>query len=475
MALLILGILPSSLAFTATLEPLQNRVDRNESALLDLAITNTGKVPDSYNIGMVDGLWEVSSQPVYAYQSEYGVDVAPGETVHTTLYLRPILQLPYGTYSIPFEIGAKQEKTLQSRSAIVSLRSADEVALVRAYQPTVQVDVQLPNRGLLDPREEAIIAIKMDNQNPLNLSALRIVVNSQLINYNLSTRLAPLEQRTEQFRVSFDALEAPRKDQLTVVLFRDDEVLKTVRQQYEIIAYSSLSREQQEESSLLGVVHHKTLTLRNDGNIARTETVALPASWFNRLFSGASSGHIVKDNQYVWSLELSPGQQVQLQVTTNYGLLVLMLVLAGAVIVLYYIYRSPLIAIKEASVDVHDERDVSEMKILLFIKNRSGRQLPNVRVLDKVPHIAELTDEVIVGTLRPVKMSRSSDATIVEWVVPTVEPYEERIISYKIRSKLSIIGMFNLPPAMLKFKHRGDKERVVLSNALKSTECASED
>ena len=50
------------------------------------------------------------------------------------------------------------------------------------------------------------------------------------------------------------------------------------------------------------------------------------------------------------------------------------------------------------------------------------------------------------------------------WNLPTVEPYEERIITYKIKSKLSIVGGLTLPAAYLKYKPRNGREQIILSN-----------
>ena len=45
-----------------------------------------------------------------------------------------------------------------------------------------------------------------------------------------------------------------------------------------------------------------------------------------------------------------------------------------------------------------------------------------------------------------------------------IEPFEESIISYRLKSKIAIVGGFSLPPAKIKFQTYQGKERVVRSN-----------
>ena len=75
--------------------------------------------------------------------------------------------------------------------------------------------------------------------------------------------------------------------------------------------------------------------------------------------------------------------------------------------------------------------------------------------------------EIQIGTIKPVNIAKHKRiGTIVKWQIISLEKYEERIITYRIRSKLSILGGLILPAAKLKFKEKG-KERVVKSSKLK--------
>jgi len=75
-----------------------------------------------------------------------------------------------------------------------------------------------------------------------------------------------------------------------------------------------------------------------------------------------------------------------------------------------------------------------------------------VKIVDVVPSIAEVRKEFAEGTLKPSSiLKHSSKGTILKWDIPELAPGEERLISYDIKSKLSIIGSFSLPRAKIKF------------------------
>ena len=62
-------------------------------------------------------------------------------------------------------------------------------------------------------------------------------------------------------------------------------------------------------------------------------------------------------------------------------------------------------------------------------------------------------------------MTGAAKGTVLKWDIPELAPGEERLISYDIRSKLSIIGSFTLPRAKIKFTKDG-KDKIIFSNSV---------
>jgi len=62
------------------------------------------------------------------------------------------------------------------------------------------------------------------------------------------------------------------------------------------------------------------------------------------------------------------------------------------------------------------------------------------------------------------KNRHKKKGTIVKWELEALEPFEERIISYVVKTKMTIVGGYNLPIAKIQFMGKNNTERVVKSN-----------
>ena len=109
---------------------------------------------------------------------------------------------------------------------------------------------------------------------------------------------------------------------------------------------------------------------------------------------------------------------------------------------------------------------ISELKLVLNVKNRSKDPLKDIDVIDKVPHITNVEKELFIGTLQPYKVLRhEKKGTILKWKIDDLGVGEERVITYKIKSTLPILGSFSLEAAAAKYHYR-KKGRIAHSNSL---------
>ena len=152
----------------------------------------------------------------------------------------------------------------------------------------------------------------------------------------------------------------------------------------------------------------------------------------------------------------------------NYRPLFIIFIISICALILYYAFRSPLV-IKKHAMHVQKSSETSTIKVLLHIQNRTSKVVENVKVMDKVPAIGLINKDFPVGTLQPTKVIRHENkGTIVKWMVPTLEAYEERIITYLFTPKLRIIGPVKLPASMVKYKNKMNKFSKVYSAKVSS-------
>ena len=117
----------------------------------------------------------------------------------------------------------------------------------------------------------------------------------------------------------------------------------------------------------------------------------------------------------------------------------------------------------------HDEdEDEVELKVLLHVKNKKDKEVKEVRVIDLIPNLIIPTKEY--GTLKPDRLQKGSKGLRLVWEIQSLEPGEERIISYKVRSKLHVFGSITFPQASVLYTNEKGAVVNVRSNSARGKE-----
>ena len=201
-----------------------------------------------------------------------------------------------------------------------------------------------------------------------------------------------------------------------------------------------------------------------------TKGIKLDSSLIQMLFTSSKpKGKFIKEDEKRYlsiPVELPPGKSITIQITKNYITLLIIIILIAVIIGLYYAFRSPLTIQKKATNIAFKEGGISELKVILNVINRSKTRLKGIEIIDKIPNIADLEKGLTIGTLHPTQiLKHERKGTIIKWLIEDLEAGDERVISYKIKSHLSILGEFSLTPTIGKFNLKG-KEIITHSNSL---------
>jgi hypothetical protein len=125
-------------------------------------------------------------------------------------------------------------------------------------------------------------------------------------------------------------------------------------------------------------------------------------------------------------------------------------------VALYYMFRSPVVAYKSSEILSLRHGGISELKIQLDVRNRSKTILKNVHIIDKLPNLLDYQKETKVGLLEPDRVLRhEKKGTILKWDCGSLEPFEERVLTYRAVSRLSILGGLSLPPSFISYDREG--------------------
>ncbi|MBR9681283.1 MAG: hypothetical protein GOV00_00605 [Candidatus Altiarchaeota archaeon] len=210
-----------------------------------------------------------------------------------------------------------------------------------------------------------------------------------------------------------------------------------------ILENAQASSDIKKESKFLG---SKTFVyVINTGNVDKIARYYLQLPIYQKLIFSADPEPEVLTVDGVpmmsWAYRVAPGES-QLVVSysidyTPYGLLVLLIVLAGVLILQK---PEPISTIKK----IEETREVdgkTVIKVLIKIVNRSDKSAEDVMVEDVVPGIAVPSKFQVI---KP-KAKKTKAGFVLTWNLGRMEPYEERLFGYEMILGFGLIGELKLP------------------------------
>lgn len=468
--LLVLAVAFASIAsasaapYVVTITP--GFLDLKENTIGDFEITvqNNMETEERFEVYVPEVTWDLTTDP----SADRIVTILPGEKKAIKAQLRPLYVNP-GLYGVELNVRVSGKNMLISNYLTVNVGSL--YTPVDEYLPAIMATLEMP--GEVDPRGEVKMTLYLDNQNRRIIEKADIKLRSSLINKDYTTSLNPLEKKSVDFTVKLDDYTLPQDDTLRTTIFAPTETkvfqFEIVPTKFTIIKFGGLEKTESVEKRVLKRI--KILNITNKGNAVFAEPYTLDSpfweQWFTSAEPAASSYKVEGARKIGWQVELRPGDTAVFVVTVSYRPVLFAAIIIIIIVFLYFTLRSPLVLEKNATVLSTKEGGISELKILIVLKNRSMKRVEKVSVIDKVPHIAEVSKEFELGTLKPTKvLKHDMKGALIKWELEELDGGEERILAYKIKSKLSVLGEFTLPLAVVKFKGLSGNERASHSNTV---------
>lgn len=458
--LVLLTVMQAS-AFLYFVEVVNNTITKQEAAVFKLAISNTADYDELFTITTNDVNWVLGITP------EPAVIPANSEEIYT-IELRPKAAVEEGrTYFVPIKIKSTKTNFYFEDRTDFAIYVVNPSLKAGVYAPTVTPVITVDKT--IDPREKVGVTLSLRNRNAREFDSLKVVIDGEIFSKEYTTKLLPLEEKTNVILFEIDPLAEAGTRTLSVKLYLDDTKIAESSTEYEIKGYPDLQETTSKHVFLFRI--EEKYTVYNNGNKAGVAEEKFRMSILRKLFTKFSPEAVKEKGNdgktyYVVRQALAPQETLEGSVVTNYRLLVVIILVIIAIIILYYVFRSPVIISKNAEPLRKTEDGLSEVKIRLYLKNRTRKAINNLRVTDIVPSIAEIDKKTHLGTMEPVSIGKSKRGTIPRWEMDVLEAYEERIITYRIKSKLTLIGGIRLPSAKVAFDAGGGKERTVYSNTI---------
>jgi hypothetical protein len=350
---------------------------------------------------------------------------------------------------------APQDKGYEMPLTVASLTNPEilEEFILKTYvvspEDVVLIFPEIPNEMI--PGEEYKIKLRFKNRGNVALENYEILVSSDL------------PQFQKNFIVSF----GPKEEIVEIISLKTGENLRAGDYVVNVKVYDSRSKTKGSYSSAFTITKNEnveeiadkegrflkkvhTITKTNKGNVRDEMEIVADVNFFSRIFSKAEPEPSVRKGNYVWQFTLEPGDEFVAVYTTNYrpvffGLLIIILATFG---MMHLIDKS--VIIKKRMYKIRRTPDgLSELKILIHLKNGNSKPIKNVSIMDVLPNTMASTEEF--GTLKPTKVQQGTRGRRFIWEIGELAPQEERILSYKITSKVKLIGETRLPPTVVQF------------------------
>lgn len=450
--------------FNVKVIPVDDKIYRNESAVFIIQIQNNRASNVTFTFSAPESIsaWLINADPLTDYPS---VTVKALKTRNVTLKLKPIsLFMIPGTKKLTLKIASARGVFVESEILVLVL--SEDIRFGR-YYPNVVIDgMDIPAK--IDPRSDLKFYFDVVNKNSLDLDNVVVEVSSRLVNktqYRFA--IGPYGQKQVVVTPGINKYAVAGADELKIRVIADEEVVKEYQRNIEILPVD-LPYEYNENVSKYFLKSVYSYTVFNPSNLAKTELVKLPTSYWDRIFSWVKPKPSIskEGGQFFAWKPLPPGEGMAITIVRSYRPLMYFAIAVIVFLCIYYYFKPDLFIEKTPLRVVVKEGGLSESVIRLSVKNISGAKLENVKVVDTIPNIAEYVKEEKLGVSAPNSIRQYDiSGTKLEWVFGELGPREERIITYKMVSKLKILGKFKLKPTEATFVKNG-KTKSCFSNTL---------
>lgn len=444
---------------TISTSAIKNHITTAEEASFKLSVTNNAEKTQSYRIYALELGWMVEPLP-----RDRTFDLAPGKTKTTTIKVRPVEDFNPGAYAPTLYIDSYLNDDYERNTASLKLYLSPEQPM--DYLPAVTVEIDMDEK--IDPNEPLSIKLFLDNRNPLDLANTKVKISSDIHEFRkeVTVDLPPLDKKTVEFAITPNAFQQPKEYILFFVLEREGQPFKVIEKRIEVLSLiPPFSKTVVDEAVFLKVFTE--LTVQNNGNVLNKQEVKHPVGLLGALFASGNIEIRSDDGQryLVWEVELAPNESITLNYVINYRIIFYILLVIIIIGVFYWAVRSPIVISKKASTTRGgSDGTLSQIKITMEVRNRSRKSLKEVVITDLVPAIANVERSLELGTLKPNDIKHTKRGTKVTWKLAELDGLEHRMITYKVKAKLNILGTFSLPRAEVQYGKRKGKHGKAYSN-----------
>ncbi|MEM7821608.1 MAG: hypothetical protein QXX38_02225 [Candidatus Aenigmatarchaeota archaeon] len=213
-----------------------------------------------------------------------------------------------------------------------------------------------------------------------------------------------------------------------------------------------------------------TIKVRNEGNVNSSGfylTATIPSfmkPFFFPKIEPTIQEKIGNTFVYSWYIEeLAPGEEreIKYEINTWNALIVILIIICVILYSFKHVFKVSVIKKHKYTEPVTKEK---EILISLEVRNRTRHGIKDVLIRDFVPSIATVVERF--DTLKPT-LRKVAGGTEIIWRLNYLGPLEERIITYRVKPTVDIIGTLKLPKALMRYTDKEKRIKRIISKNIK--------
>jgi len=416
------------------------------------------------NLGVTDTFYITAWPSYWISFPKYWTTLSPGEVENVTLILDPPKDAEEGTIIYTIKITWIDSNVTESKRIFF-----DIVRPTNVFISDVQLNKQTFKPGETLNIKPIITSIDKKNTNNVYVNTKILKDENIIQKFEDVISIQPLSTETLSNDFNIKITNPPGDYLVNVVLTNQlNKILDEKTITFNILPIEKIDQVKKTENHFL--YSNVEITITNNGNSKETNfyvTESLPLmskNFFYPEIEPASKEE--KENRVVYSWlihELSPADSITIKYQLRfYNVVLISCVLVIAIVWIIWLFFRPTLKKSYTGLLTRD----SEIKMSLYLKNKGRSILKNITVVDFVPPIAAVIKKF--DTIEP-KTKRKTNGTELIWKINQLKPGEERILTYRIKPIIEVIGELKLPKAYITYSTKKGKQKRVVSKTITVT------
>ncbi|MCK4550585.1 MAG: hypothetical protein KAT91_01400 [Candidatus Aenigmarchaeota archaeon] len=398
-------------------------------------IKYTAVISNNYTTDLNSTIFiEGADKSAWITLSQHDVYLNTRETKSVDFYITPT----YGTApdNYPFEFKVETDAGVSTKKFVVYVmrRAELELTIIRSekeeYEPgePVTIIAGVKNIGTLDSGVVSVdIGVTGTNANKTDTIDLGTI--------------SIKKENTGSKEFSFDKYTTKGLYVVSATAYNDlGETIGKNTTTFTITEKEIFNTKESTDSNIF----YKTVVIegRNTGNSEGVLKISRPLFGFDWLYvftEEPKRSFETGDKEYVWECTLMPNETCTVEYKVNYWMYY---VIAILLIALFSIILAEL---ERPHIVKKNYKKGIEHAIHIEIKNRSKKELKSVTVKDFIPTVLQFVERK--DTLKPTTKRKHKNGTEIIWKLGQLNPGEERVVSYRIKPLLDVVGGIELPEA----------------------------